>query len=220
MKNKTDIKSEIKGSSHKAIKRIAKILGNVVFALLVIVAAAIVFFTVQSKMAGGTPKIAGYNLYTVLSGSMEPALHTGSIVLVKPVSADTLAVNDVVTFKGSDGSQLVTHRIVAVTPGEPLAFTTRGDANDANDQQPLLASAVVGKVIKTIPYVGFAMNFIRSKIGLLVLVILPGALIAVLEMWKLFGYAVQLDRKKQEKIRAELEERATAERGEVSGRGV
>ena len=220
MKSKDSIKTE-SNSKHKTLRRIAKIFRNILFAVLIIVAGAVIFFTIQSKITGGTPEIAGYKLYIVLSGSMEPALHTGSMALVQPINTNNLIINDIITFKVTDGSdQLVTHRIVTVIPGALVSFATKGDANDANDPQPVLATAVVGKVSKTIPYVGYTMNFARSKVGLLVLVILPGALIAVLEMWKLFGYVVQLDREKQEKIRAELEKKAVAERGEVSGKGV
>ena len=195
--------------------------GNILFAVLIIVAGVVIFFTIQSKITGGTPEIAGYKLYIVLSGSMEPALHTGSMALVQPINTNNLIINDIITFKGAaDSDQLVTHRIVTVIPGALVSFATKGDANDVNDPQPVLASAVIGKVSKTIPYVGYAMSFARSRMGLLVLVIIPGTLIAALEMWKLFRCAVQLDREKQEKIRAELEKKAVAEGGEGSSKGL
>ena len=215
--NKQDDLHPGRRNRHKALKKIIKISGNVLFAVIILIVAVVVFFVFQSRIPGVTPGIAGYRLYIVLSGSMEPALHTGSLVLVHSVNVDSLAVNDIITFKDFDGTdKLITHRIVAINSGEQLSFSTRGDANNVNDYKTIPASDVVGKVRLTLPYVGYLMDFARSKLGILVLVIIPGSLIALFEMWKLLKFAIQLDRERQGKIRAEVEKKADAERGEAS----
>lgn len=207
MKNKTDKQTEI-NSEHGVLKQITKIFGNIVFVAVIIIAAAVVFFLVQGKLSGGTPTIAGYKLYVVLSGSMEPELHTGSIAIVKPVITDTLAVKDIITFKSSDGSdKLITHRIVAITIDKQTSYTTKGDANDVNDPAVIPAADVIGKLSFSIPYVGYLMDFARTRNGLLFLVIIPGMFIIILEIKNLLKYAVLLDRKKRESKQAETEKR-------------
>lgn len=218
MKKETAINEDNKKKS--ALKKVLGIIGNIMFFAVLILAAVVIFFTVQSKMAGGTPGIGGYKIYMVLSGSMEPAIHTGSAVIVQPADVDKLAVNDIITFKGFDGSNtLITHRIAEVNK-EQLSFTTKGDANDVTDPNEVPASDVVGKVSFSVPYAGYVMNFAKSKMGLLVLVILPGTFIIALEIRKLFKYISQNDKEKQEKLRAqilaELEQKAAAERSEAT----
>ena len=202
---------------HARTKRVMKILGNALFVVLMLIVAVVLFFTIQSKFAGNTPGIAGYKLYIVLSGSMEPELHTGSLVIVKPADPIKLAVNDIITFRSLDNiDALITHRIVAINSGENLSFATKGDANDVNDPQSVLAANVVGKVSFSLPYVGYVLNFARSKMGLLLLVILPGVVLIILELRKLYKLAIQLDREKQAKKQAELGKATVDERSDAS----
>lgn len=206
----------VRARKRSTLKQVLKVLVNIFFIGVLVSVAVIMFFTFQSKMTSGKSSIAGYKIFVVLSGSMEPTLHTGSVVAVKPIDITKLSVKDIITFKGFENSNvLLTHRIVAINQGKQLTFVTRGDANDANDPALVPAEDVIGKVSISIPYAGYLMEFARSKEGFLVLVIIPGALIIILEMRKLLKYAVQLEREKQEKIIAELEKKAANERSEV-----
>lgn len=198
-------------------KKVLKILGNVIFALLIVVIGFFAFFAIRSAVTGNS---SDSSLLVVLSGSMEPAMPTGALVLVQPVKTENLAVNDIITFASADGDgQLVTHRIVEINNQEQLSFSTKGDANDVIDPQTVLASAVVGKVNIVIPYVGYVVNFAKTRLGLLVLVIIPGALIALWEIRKLFQYSKQLDKEKYEKIKAELKKETEEERGDAFALG-
>src|SRR5690242_13530711 len=74
------------------------------------------------------PNLLGYKTYVVLSGSMEPAIHTGSVLVALPVPPDSLKVNDVIVYNRSDVSERVTHRIVQINrDGDKPAFITKGD---------------------------------------------------------------------------------------------
>ena len=99
------------------------------------------------------PPLLHYRTYTVLSGSMSPAIRTGSIIVAVPVAPSTLKVGDVITYKRSDfpRSESVTHRIVAVsgTPNNPT-FTTKGDANAAADDWQVAAAGTAGKVVLSV----------------------------------------------------------------------
>lgn len=100
------------------------------------------------------PRMMGYNIYTVVSGSMEPAIPTGSLVYVQNVEPEAVEKEDVIAFYGaSDGSSIITHRVVtnSAIMGE---FITKGDANEEQDINPIPYSHLIGKVKWSVPYLG------------------------------------------------------------------
>lgn len=107
----------------------------------------------------------------VLSGSMEPSIRTGSLLVTKPVDVDTLRVGDVVTVH--IGDDYLTHRIADTrVPGDPQAVVTRGDANDADDA-PVQRGWVVGKPVTSVPYAGQVLVWSQSGAGFLAVVMTP-----------------------------------------------
>lgn len=107
------------------------------------------------------PRVMGWVPLTILSGSMEPTIPTGSQVVVEPVEGDedaqTLQIGDVVTFMPyPDDPTLVTHRIVSRSVGTDgsVSFTTQGDANGAADPWELTATQLRGEVRYHVPYAG------------------------------------------------------------------
>lgn len=141
------------------------------------------------KNNGGTPKVFGYEMMTVLSGSMEPAIKTGSIIAVKPVSNKTsFQKGDVVTFKAADNpNTLITHRIVEIQKEkDSVRYITKGDSNDAKDRTAVIAKNIVGEYSGfTIPFVGMLLAFIQSTNGAIFLLIVPGALMI---LWSVFSF--------------------------------
>ncbi|RJX27992.1 MAG: signal peptidase I [Dethiobacter sp.] len=179
-----------------ALVRMFGVLGNIIFVLMLLVMSALVFFLVQSKIAGNPPGVAGYQMLIVISGSMNPTFDTGSVVFVRPMDPKNLAAGDIITFKGSGGSdKLTTHRIVDVHTEDGLGFTTRGDANNVNDPNIVPARNVVGKVVLAIPYAGYLFNYVQTKEGYIALILIPGVLIIFTELYKLLKYARQVDKK-------------------------
>lgn len=152
-------------------KWISRITTTILFTVLLLM----VFMVVSSKMSGGS--VFGYQLKTVLSGSMEPGIHTGSIIAVKPTHDVTnFLKGDVVTFK-ADEHELVTHRVFKVK-NDGQQYVTKGDNNNAPDMDPLLAQNIVAEYTGfTIPYVGYAVHYASTKIGTALLLILPGILL-------------------------------------------
>jgi len=107
----------------------------------------------------------------VLSGSMEPSIQTGSLLVTKPVDVASLREGDVVTV--DLGSDYLTHRIVdASVPGDPQALVTRGDASDANDD-PIQRDWVVGVPVTSVPYLGHVLLWTQSGPGFLAVVTTP-----------------------------------------------
>lgn len=172
----------------KTVKKwISGITSFIIYGLLI----AMIFLVVSSKISGGTPKAFGYEIMTVLSGSMEPGIKTGSIIAVKPVQDPTkFKGGDVITFKSPDDpNKLITHRIIAVQKaGSTVQYVTKGDHNDSQDPKPVIAANVIAKYSGfTIPYIGRMMAFIQSKTGAIYLLIVPGILMilwSVFSIWK------------------------------------
>lgn len=125
------------------------------------------------------PRLLGMEVYTVLSGSMEPHFKTGSIIYVKDVEPDTLENGDIITFRIS-GSTIATHRIIdTVEENGVRMFRTKGDANDVEDNGLVEPGKILGEAFFTIPYLGFLAAYIQSKSGVYA-VIAAGAAILLL----------------------------------------
>lgn len=186
------------------LKRVLSVTGNFLFTVLLLFLVVMVFFVVKGKMEGGAPSIAGYKLYIVLSGSMVPVFDTGSVIGVKDVEPKQVAAGDIITFKDpKDPNRIVTHRVVEViNDNGQLGFVTRGDANEDIDSVPVPEDNLIGRARFWVPYAGYALDYTRSKKGLLTLVVIPGVLFILFELRNLYKYAKQHDeeekRKKQE----------------------
>jgi signal peptidase len=122
----------------------------------------------------------------VKSGSMEPAIQTGSIVFVKDVPAERVEEGDVITY-GDDGGNLITHRVIERhSTDTSIRFITKGDANENPDHEPVYRSDLVGKVVFSIPFIGYVVAFGNTTAGYLTLVLLPVMLFIFNEIWELW----------------------------------
>ena len=126
-----------------------------------------------------TSKISffGIKLLVVKSGSMEPTIKTGSMVIDK--QEKSYQVGNIVTYQDAvKPSETITHRIVAEeTQNNTKLFTTQGDANQSPDSTKVTEGRVVGKVIFSIPYFGYVAAFARTVPGLIILIVVPGTII-------------------------------------------
>lgn len=132
------------------------------------------------------PRFGGWRFDAILSGSMEPALPVGGVVFIKPVEAADIEVGDIIAYGSPEA--LITHRVIDVIDqaGEP-SFVTKGDASEDPDITPVSASAVVGKVIFDVPYLGYLADFVKTRLGFILAVLVPGLVIIGLElknMWQ------------------------------------
>lgn len=109
-------------------------------------------------------KLFGINMYTVLSGSMEPEYPVGSLIYVKETPADQLQVGDVITFKLT-GEVTATHRIIEILDDDGVSFRTKGDANEDPDNSPVKSNEVIGKVVFKVDKGGYFVNYIQNPPG-------------------------------------------------------
>jgi len=151
----------------KVIKTIGKIVLILVMLLLLVTVVGVIFRNEMQLSPWGT------GFFVVKSGSMEPAIPVGSIILVNAVSAGSISEGDIIVFFSTNRQETVTHRVVEISDrGGELVFTTRGDANNVNDS-PLTYRRIIGRVFFTIPGNNFIVTIFNeaSFIGIAIVAI-------------------------------------------------
>jgi signal peptidase len=156
------------------MRHVVNWIGNI---LLVLVILVMVFFFLA-------PHFLGVNFFTIYGGSMMPTIPIGSVVAAKPVEASAIKVGDIITFRtGMGADKVVTHRVVEVSNGSgALSFRTAGDSNANPDGSVVPAENVVGKVWFHVPFLGYLSSFVITKLGFVLLIVLPGIFIILLEV--------------------------------------
>lgn len=143
------------------MKKTLKKVWNIFTTLLVVLAVLLAVLLVGAR-------VIGLRVFSVLSGSMEPTYHVGSVIYVKSADYTELKAGDAITFMmGAD--TIVTHRIVEVVPDAEdstvLRYRTRGDANTADDGSLVHYKNVIGTPVFSIPYLGYVANYIQHPPG-------------------------------------------------------
>lgn len=163
------------------IRRALQALGSIILVVI------LTLFVIQAF-----PSLVGADLtYVVQSSSMEPAIPTGSVVFVKEVPDEQvderIQEGDVITFADSHGAPTTTHRVVEKHEAETsIRFTTKGDANEDPDPEPVYRDEIVGKVTMSIPIVGYVISFSQTIWGWFVLVVLPVTVLLMDGLWQLY----------------------------------
>ena len=141
----------------KTIKKIWNWSSGVLVGIVVLLAVALVGV-----------RLIGLEPYVVLSGSMEPTYHVGSLIYVKSVDYKDLKVGDPITYMVSQDT-VVTHRIIEVLVDEEdpntLRYFTQGDANSVADGTSVHYKNIIGKPVFSIPYLGYVSNYIQNPPG-------------------------------------------------------
>jgi len=152
--------------------KIAKKIGEIFGTAILIIAIGLVGFMLIG------PRF-GCETHPVLSGSMEPALKVGGLIVTKPKKLENIKVGDIIGFQTKPKTPIVTHRVIDIVEIDgKLHFQTKGDANEEPD--PNLVSSKgekMRKVVFHLPYLGFAAQFMKSKLTFLVLVGLPALIL-------------------------------------------
>lgn len=155
----------------KTIKKIWNWISGVLVGIVVLLAIALVGV-----------RLVGLKPYVVLSGSMEPTYHVGSLIYVKPVDYKKLKVGDPITYMVSQDT-IVTHRIIEVLVDEEepntIRYFTQGDANAVADGSSVHYKNIIGKPVFSIPYLGYISNYIQHPPGMYV-AIAAGAILILL----------------------------------------
>ena len=150
------------------LKKVWNIVSTVLVALMVLCAV----FLMGSRLLG-------FRVYTVISGSMEPVYSVGDLLYVKPVdSLSDIHVGDDITFVLNEDLVVATHRVVRIDE-ENQRLTTKGEANEIEDSEPVHFNNVIGVVKFSIPYLGYVSDFIQNPPGMYI-TIAAGAVLIIL----------------------------------------
>lgn len=148
---------------------------NILLALIIFGAAA---FLLAPRLGLANP----YEIKIVRSGSMAPAIPTGSLVLIQPASS--YAVGDVITFGPDTPTSVPTsHRIVSIrNENGTTYYTTKGDVNNAADQSETPTNKVIGRVIFSLPSAGYILAFSKTRLGFASMILIPSLLVICYEL--------------------------------------
>ena len=156
---------------NKSLKKAWNIISTTLVVLVVILALLLV-----------GARLVGLQVFTVLSGSMEPTYHTGALIYVKKVDPYTIQEGQPITFM-LDENTIATHRVVGIVPDEEdptvIRFRTKGDANEAEDGSLVHYKNVIGTPVFTIPYLGYVADYIQHPPGMYI-AISAGAVLLLL----------------------------------------
>ena len=130
-------------------------------------------------------RMMGYQIFNVISGSMEPTYSVGDLLYVKVVDPDGIKVGDPITFVLNEDLVVATHRVVEID-AENRHFYTKGDANDTVDAAPVHFNNVIGVPQFAIPFLGYVSDFIQHPPGMYITIGLVVILICVVFLPDLF----------------------------------
>jgi len=170
------------GRKRRALRQLGKIVGVVL--LLAIVLPFVIY---------AVPQVVGADSsYVVLSGSMQPTMDPGDVVVVKDVPADEIERGDIITFQRDSQGSPTTHRVIEVDQdGDSIAFRTAGDNSESADRQPVRPAQIEGRVpvVAGVPFVlpliGHVIRFASTQTGFAVLVAVPIGVLFLTEAWSL-----------------------------------
>ena len=162
---------------------------NVIKKLWDIVSTIVVILVIVLTVLLVGVRLMGYQVFAVLSGSMEPTFHTGSLLYVKEVDPFTLEEGDVITFMVNEDT-VATHRIVGIVPDEmdpdTIRFRTKGDNNEVEDGTLVHYKNVIGEPKYSIPKLGYVANYIQNPPGTYVTISAAAIFLALMFIPDLF----------------------------------
>jgi len=154
-------------------KKIRALIGILLCIVLVLVLIVNITLIVRSYVdPEEVPSFLGYKPFIVLSGSMEPEISAGDLILTKNVDPKEIKVGDIISFR-ADETTVVSHRVIEVLTEEGLMFQTKGDANIGDDAGIVLPEDIEGTYVLRLAGLGSIAMFLQTPVGLLAFVIIP-----------------------------------------------
>lgn len=169
---------------------------KIIYYLFFVCIAVIALFLIASMI----PITGNYKIMIVQSGSMEPAIKMGSIVIIKPI--EDYKINDIITFGPNTKTKpSITHRIYDIkVVGDQPVYITKGDINNAPDQKEITGKEIIGKVLFSVPYIGYAVDTAKKPWGFAAIIIVPALLIIFDEGKKIIREIKKIKNKKISKL--------------------
>ena len=145
-------------------------------------------------------RLLGFQVFTVLSGSMEPTYHVGSLIYVKKIDPQDVKVGDPITFVLNENLVVATHRVVGIDIDDEgiIRYHTKGDANESEDGGTVHQGNLLGKPVFTIPYLGYVANFMQNPPGTYISIAGGAVLVLLMFLPELIGAFTEDDKKESE----------------------
>lgn len=150
-----------KGTLRKIIFKIVK---NTLFTIALSCLLLTSTYLITMRVKGEQPELFGYKFYVVLTGSMEPEINPGDMVIVKNVNYNSINVGDIITFTDVHGKNITTHRVTNIEFDGETKFITKGDANNTEDEGKVSESQILGKLSKNVKGAGSVLSYIKENI--------------------------------------------------------
>lgn len=156
--------------------------------ILLVLAVALCFYSAVQVLSNGYVNLGGFMLFRVVTGSMEPTIPVGGLLITRQVEIESIQVNDIICFRTQVSEiwgKIVTHRVVGIeqTQFGSLLLETKGDANLVADGYYVDRTNFVGKVVwhtKNGSVLAGVLSLFTSKIGFLGCIVFPCLLLAAL----------------------------------------
>lgn len=174
------------------LNRIAKIISSAIFVLLIIIIILIVGYIIRIKFLASNNRLGEVkvNLYTILSQSMYPKIKAGDIVITYKNKNNIYNIGDIITFTSTGNISngiTITHRVTDIYKVNDLyTYKTKGDNNNTEDLSTVPAENVIGRVVFRIPKAGYIQQFLVTRTGWIVAIVLPSFGVIIYDILKLF----------------------------------
>ena len=180
-------------------------------AIVLILVSLFVLLSVVLTPAGQVPRVLGYSVFRVMTGSMEPEIREDSLLVVKKTPPEDIAPGDVISFFSPDPmleGAVNTHRVVRIEKENGRTqFITKGDANVIEDTYPTDASALVGRVVFQSYGLGKAVSLLSNPLVFGIIILLPLLVILLMNLYRAVRIAADIAKKEEEEaVRKALEE--------------
>ena len=173
-----------------AIQRVFKIISSAIFALLVLLLVIIIIYIIRVRFLAGSDRLGEVrtNFYTILTQSMYPTIKAGDVVITYKEDGNVYDKGDIITYISSNnGGITITHRVnEAYNIDGKYSYKTKGDNNNTADSEIVKSESVLGKVVFKIPKAGYIQQFLSSKYGFIIAIVLPALGVIIGDVLKIF----------------------------------
>jgi signal peptidase len=172
-------------------KKIINFIFYISFILIITLTIIFIVYVMNARKNGGDISFGGFHLYNIVSGSMQPSLPVGCTILSKKIDPTIIKKGDIISFRS--GSIVISHRVFDIYTQENniKVYSTKGDANNGVDENLVFSNQIVGKVTNYVPYLGYALNFMTTKNGMMTIIVFP---LLIFVAFEFIGFFIELNR--------------------------
>lgn len=153
----------------KKFKKVFNIVATVFTSLLFVLTIVVLIIGIRANSQNKIPKVFGYSYSAIVTGSMEPKIGVGDIVISKDIDFEEIVIDDVIIYYSKNENKHIVHRVIRIE--EDGSLVTKGDANSSEDPISVTKNIYEGKAVKVVPKVGnLILNYRNLLFGIIILI--------------------------------------------------